>query len=49
MEKHPDCEPGRAVSVHSRYDDDTRSNEQFESDWIYGLTPKRSFLKIARC
>jgi len=40
MEKHPDCEPGCTVSVNGRYDDDTRSDQQFESDWIYGLTPK---------
>jgi len=40
VKKHPDREPGRSVSVYGRYDDDTRSDQQFKCDWIYGLTPK---------
>jgi hypothetical protein len=32
MEQHPDCQPGRAIAMHRRNDDDGRTNQNFECE-----------------
>jgi hypothetical protein len=34
MEEHPDRQPGSAITVHRRDDDDGGANQNFEGDWI---------------
>ena len=39
MEKHPDCQPRRAVTVNGSYDDDRDRNQDLESNWIDNEAP----------
>ena len=36
MKEHPDRQPRRAVTVHRRDHDDGHTDQDFESDWVYG-------------
>ncbi|MEK6333695.1 MAG: hypothetical protein AABM67_02030 [Acidobacteriota bacterium] len=39
MKKHPDRQPGRAITMHRSDDDDGRDDQDFEGDWIDGVFP----------
>jgi hypothetical protein len=45
MEQHPDRQPGSAVTMSCRDDDDADADEDFESDWIDGLVLKIIWMK----
>jgi hypothetical protein len=34
MKEHPDRQPGGAITVHRRDDDDGDTDQDFEGDWI---------------
>jgi len=34
MKEHPNRQPGRAITVHRRDDDDGGADQDFEGDWI---------------
>lgn len=41
MEEHPDRQPGRAVTVHRRDDDDGETDQNLESDGIDEAAPMK--------
>jgi hypothetical protein len=43
MKQHPDRQPGRTITVQGGDDDDRRTDQNFESDWIDGVTPISRF------
>jgi hypothetical protein len=34
MKEHPNRQPGRAIAMHRRDDDDGDTDQDFESNWI---------------
>lgn len=46
MKQHPDRQPRRAVAMHRRDDDDSQTDQDFESDWTdvvsFGATGRAS-------
>jgi hypothetical protein len=45
MKQHPDRQPCRAITVQRGDDDDCRTDQNFESGWIYGVTPSTRLLR----
>jgi hypothetical protein len=42
MKQHPDRQPRRAIAMDCSDDDDRQTNQDFEGDWIDGVTPERT-------
>jgi hypothetical protein len=39
MKQHPDGQPRGAITVQRRDDNDRQADQEFEGDWIDGVTP----------